>query len=46
MVDPRVEKLAKLCVNYSVHVKPREEVEIYGSDLALPLITIRAVIIR
>lgn len=37
MVDPRVEKLAKLCVNYSVHVKPREEVEIVGSDLAFPL---------
>jgi aminopeptidase len=37
MVDPRVEKLAKLCVNYSVHVKPKENVVIQGSDLAFPL---------
>ena len=39
MVDPRVEKLAKLCVNYCVHVKPREEVSIEGSDLGFPLMS-------
>jgi len=38
MVDSRVEKLARLCVKYSVHVKPKEEVLIQGSDLAFPLI--------
>lgn len=37
MVDQRVEKLAKLVVNYSVHVNPKEEVVIQGSDLAFPL---------
>lgn len=37
MVDPRVEKLAKLCVNYSVGVKPHEKVIIEGSVQALPL---------
>jgi aminopeptidase len=37
MTDPRVEKLAKLCINYSVHVKQREEVSIEGSDLGFPL---------
>ena len=38
MVDSRVEKLAKLCVHYSVAVKPKEKVVIQGSELALPLI--------
>jgi aminopeptidase len=38
MVDPRIEKLAKLCVQYSVAVKPKEKVLIRGSDLANPLI--------
>ena len=38
MVDPRVEKLTKLCVEYSVQVKPKEEVLIERSDLAFPLI--------
>jgi aminopeptidase len=38
MVDSRVEKLAKLCVHYSVAVKPKEKVVIQGSGLALPLI--------
>jgi aminopeptidase len=37
MIDPRVEKIAKLCVNYSVYVKPKENVVIQGSDLAFPL---------
>lgn len=30
-------KLAKLCVHYSVDVKPKEKVLINGSDLAFPL---------
>jgi aminopeptidase len=38
MVDKRVEKLAKLCVHYSVDVKPKEKVIIQGSDRASPLI--------
>ncbi len=38
MVDKRVEKLAKLCVHYSVDVKPKEMVIIQGSDRASPLI--------
>ena len=45
MVDSRVEKLAKLCVHYSVDVKPKEKVLIRGygeligfSELAFPLI--------
>ena len=38
MVDSRVEKLAKLCVHYSVDVKPKEKVVIQGSELAFPLI--------
>ena len=37
MVDSRVEKLAKLCVHYSVAVKPKEKVVIQGSELAFPL---------
>ena len=37
MVDPRTEKLAKLSVNYSVKVKPKERVIIQGSDQAFPL---------
>ncbi|MEM3694972.1 MAG: aminopeptidase [Candidatus Bathyarchaeia archaeon] len=38
MVDPRIEKLARLCVEYSVSVKPNEFVTIQGSDLAFPLL--------
>ncbi|MFQ6124659.1 MAG: aminopeptidase [Candidatus Heimdallarchaeota archaeon] len=38
MVDPRIEKLAKLCVQYSVAVQPKENVLIQGIDLAFPLI--------
>ena len=38
MVDLRIEKLAKLAVQYSVDVKPKEKVLIGGSELALPLI--------
>jgi aminopeptidase len=38
MVDRRIEKLAKLCVHYSVDVKPNELVLIQGSELAFPLI--------
>ena len=38
MVDKRIEKLAKLCVHYSVDVKPKEKVVIRGSGLAFPLI--------
>jgi aminopeptidase len=38
MIDNRVEKLAKLCVHYSVDIKPKELVMIHGSDLAFPLI--------
>ena len=38
MVDKRVERLAKLCVDYSVAVKPKETVLIQGSELAFPLL--------
>ena len=38
MVDPRIEKLAKLCVHYSVDLKSNEKVLIQGSDLTFPLI--------
>jgi aminopeptidase len=38
MVDQRIEKLAKLCVHYSVDMKPEEKVLIQGSELAFPLI--------
>jgi len=38
VVDQRIEKLAKLCVHYSVEVKPDEQVLIQGSELAFPLI--------
>jgi len=38
MVDLRIERLAKLCVHYSVEVKPGEVVFIQGSDAAFPLI--------
>ncbi len=37
MVDERIEKLAKLCVNYSVNIKPKETVAIQGTHFALPL---------
>lgn len=38
MVDQRIESLAKLCVHYSVDVKPKEKVVIRGSTAAAPLI--------
>ncbi len=38
MVDQRIEKLSKLCVHYSVNVKPKETVLINGTELAFPLI--------
>lgn len=38
MVDKRIEKLAELCVRYSVAVKPKEKVVIRGSPAATPLI--------
>jgi len=38
MVDPRIEKLAKLCVHYSVDVKKKEKVIIRGMCGAFPLI--------
>ena len=38
MVDPRIQKLAKLLVNYSVFVKPNENVIISGSTEAEDLI--------
>lgn len=39
MVDKRIEKLADLCVHYSVNVKPKENVIIRGTVLAAPLIS-------
>ena len=39
MVDKRVEKLAQLCVQYSVAVKPKEKVVIRGNATAAPLIS-------
>jgi aminopeptidase len=38
MVDHRIENLAKLCVHYSVDVKPKEKVLIQGTEHAFPLI--------
>ena len=37
MSDPRVEKLAKILVDYSVAVRPRDRVLIRGEVLAAPL---------
>lgn len=37
MVDERIEKLAELCVKYSVEIKPKEKIIIIGSDQAFPL---------
>ena len=37
MAELRIEKLAKLCVHYSVDVQPKEEALIQGSELAFPL---------
>ena len=39
MVDKRIERLAELCVHYSVAVKPKEKVVIRGSVMAEPLMT-------
>ncbi|HVP27347.1 MAG TPA: aminopeptidase [Candidatus Bathyarchaeia archaeon] len=39
MVDKRIEKLAQLCVRYSVAVKPKEKVVIRGPAAAAPLMT-------
>jgi len=44
MADERIEKLADLLVNYSVEVKPGQEVYIRGSSIAEPLI--RAIYIK
>jgi len=38
MVDSKIKKLAKLCIRYSVDVKPKEKVAISGNPLAFPLI--------
>jgi len=38
MVDSRIENLAKLCVQYSIDVKPKEKVLIQGNVVAFPLI--------
>jgi aminopeptidase len=38
MLDPRVEKLADVLVNYSVAVRPGDKVVIRGSTLAAPLL--------
>jgi aminopeptidase len=38
MSIPKIEKLAKLCVKYSVDLKPKEKVFIQGSVLAFPLL--------
>jgi aminopeptidase len=38
MTDERIEKLAKLSVDYSVEVKPKDKVIIQGVDQAYPLI--------
>jgi aminopeptidase len=40
MSDPRVGKLAKVLVNYSVKVKPGDWVTVTGDVLALPLINV------
>jgi aminopeptidase len=39
MVDARIEKLAELCVHYSVNVKPKEKVVIRGNVAAAPLMS-------
>jgi aminopeptidase len=39
MVDKRIEKLAQLCVRYSVSVKPKEKVVVRGPAAAAPLMT-------
>jgi len=38
MTDHRIEKLANLCVHYSVNIKPEEKVVIQGTTAAYPLI--------
>ena len=38
LTDQRIEKLAELCVNYSVEVKPQQKVAIQGNVSAYPLI--------
>ena len=38
MADQRIEKLAKLCIHYSVEVKTKQKVLISGSESAFPLI--------
>jgi aminopeptidase len=38
MIDPRVEKLANLLVNYSVAVRPKDKVIISGGMIAEPLL--------
>lgn len=38
MIDRRIQKLAELCIHYSVDVKPNEQVIIQGTKEAFPLI--------
>ncbi len=38
MADPRIERLARVLVDYSVAVKPRQQVVITGDTLAAPLL--------
>lgn len=38
MIDPRIEKLADLLVQYSVNVQPDQKVLIWGPDIASPLL--------
>ncbi len=38
MVDPRIDKLAEVLVNYSVDIKPGDKVKITGNSLSAPLL--------
>jgi aminopeptidase len=38
MIDPRIEKLADVLVNYSIGVRPGDKVLVNGSSLAAPLL--------
>lgn len=38
MMDPRLKKLARTLTEYAIEVQPRQQVAIYGSPLAAPLI--------
>ena len=39
MIDARIERLAKILVNYSVNVQPGDKVLLTGSIAALPLVS-------